>query len=157
HHWASELRALGHTVRLIPARDVQALVRGQKNDYNDALAIAEALGRPQQRFTPIRSIEEHDLQALHRVRRGYLDERTALANRLRGLLAEYGLIVPKGIANLRRRLPELLEDAEQPLTDFVRSVLWNAWQHLRALDQQVQHVDEQLQAQLKADIPAQRL
>lgn len=157
HHWARELRSLGHTVRLIPARDVRALLRGQKNDYHDALAIAEALSRPQQRFTAIRSIADHDLQALHRLRRGYLDERTAVCNRLRGLLAEYGIVIPKGISTLRRRLPELLEDAAQPLTDFVRQLLWNAWQHLRALDQQVQHCDEQLRVQLKADIPAQRL
>jgi transposase len=157
HHWARELQALGHTVRLIPARDVRALLRGQKNDYNDALAIAEAFNRPQQRFTPIRRMEEHDLQALHRLRRGYLDERTALTNRLRGLLAEYGLIVPKGLASLRRHLPELLEDAEQPLTDFVRRLLWDAWQHLQALDQQIQHCDEQLKVQLKTDVQAQRL
>ena len=157
HHWARELRSLGHTVRLIPARDVQALVRGQKNDYHDALAIAEALDRPQQRFAPLRSLQEHDLQALHRLRRGYLDERTALCNRLRGLLAEYGIVLPKGISTLRRRLPELLEDAEPPLSDFLRSLLWQSGQHLRALDQQIQHCDEKLQAQLRVDATAQRL
>jgi transposase len=157
HHWARELQSLGHSVRLIPARDVRALLRGQKNDYHDALAIAEAVGRPQQRFTAVHRIEEHDLQALHRLRRGYLDERTALSNRLRGLLTEYGIVVPKGISSLRRRLPELLEDAEQTLSDFVRSLLWNGWQHLRALDQQIQHCDEQLKAQLKTDAVAQRL
>ena len=157
HYWGRQLQQLGHDVKLIPARDVKALLRGQKNDYNDALAIAEALGRPQQRFVSLKRADEHDLQALHRLRRGYIGERTALTNRLRGLLAEYGVIVPTGIASLRRRLPELLEDAAQPLSALVRACLWQALQHLYRLDEQLRHCDAQLHEQLRTDARAQRL
>lgn len=95
HYWARELQALGHEVRLIPAQHVKAYVRGQKNDYNDARAIAEALGRPGMRFVPPKSQAQQDIQALHRLRSGVVDDRTALCNQLRGLLAEYGIVVPK--------------------------------------------------------------
>lgn len=157
HYWARELEKLGHQVCLVPARDVKALRRGQKNDYNDALAIAEALGRPQQRFVSIRSEAEHDMQALQRLRRGYISERTALSNRMRGLLTEYGLVMPRGLAALRRRIPELLEDADKPLSGMLRALLYQALQHLYGLDEQIQCCEQQLQAQVRNDAKARRL
>ena len=105
HYWGRELEKLGHTVYLVPARDVKALVRTQKNDYHDALAIAEAVRRPTQRFVKVKSVAEQDSQALHRLRSGLIRERTALSNRLRGLLAEYGIVMRTGLATLRRELP----------------------------------------------------
>lgn len=157
HHWARALEKLGHTVRLIPARDVRALRRGQKNDFNDARAIAEALGRPEQRFVPIKQLIDHDYQLLQRLRRGYVDSRTAQGNRIRGLLAEYGLIVPKGLASLRRRVPEILEDADNDLSPVVRHLLHQALQHLQQLDQLITHCNQQMHEQLKGDEIAQRL
>jgi transposase len=157
HHWARQLQALGHTVRLVPARDVQALVRGQKNDYHDALAIAEAVRRPEQRFVAIKSEPEHDLQALQRLRRGYIRERTALSNRLRGLLMEYGIVMARGLATLRRRVPELLEDADNTLSDALRAALHAALAHLQRLDELIAQGDRQLQAQVRRDAVAQRL
>jgi transposase len=144
HYWARQLQALAHQVRLVPAHDVQALRRGQKNDYNDALAIAEAVRRPKQRFVAIKSESDHDIQALHRLRRGYISERTALPNRLRGLLQEFGITIGKGLAPLRRRIPELLEDGAQPLSALMRQLLHQAGQQLLALDQQIQSCDRQL-------------
>ena len=98
-------------------------MRGNKNDYNDALAIAEAVIRPEMRFVSVKTPEQQDVQALHRLRERRLQERTALSNQLRGLLAEYGLILPQGVNLLRRRLPELLEDGENGLSDLFRQLL----------------------------------
>jgi transposase len=97
HHWARELGALGHQVKLIAPQYVKPYVRGNKNDHNDALAIAEAVTRPEMRFVSVKTPEQQDIQALHRLRERRLQERTALCNQLRGLLAEYGLILPKGV------------------------------------------------------------
>jgi transposase len=157
HYWARELTKLGHQVRLVPARDVKALLRGQKNDYHDAFAIAEAVGRPQQRFTPIKQESDHDTQILHRLRRGYVGERTALSNRLRGLLMERGVFIVKGLAPLRRRIPELLEDGDNTLSALVRDLLYRALQHLVELDRQIQHCDQQLKERVRNDEPCQRL
>ena len=93
HYWARQLQALGHEVRLIPAQHVRAYVRGQKNDYNDARAIAEAVVRPQMRVVAVKTVDQQDLQALHRLRQGRVAERTALCNQLRGVLGEYGIVV----------------------------------------------------------------
>jgi transposase len=92
-HWARELRKLGHEPRIMAAEFVEPYRRGGKNDTNDAAAICEAVSRPQMRFVPIKSVEQQAVLAVHRLRQGLVEERTALANRLRGLLAEYGLIV----------------------------------------------------------------
>lgn len=121
HYRARQLQALGHEVRLLPAQHVRAYVRGQKNDraadrYNDARAIAEAVVRPGMRVVAVKSVEQQDVQALHRLRQGRIAERTALCNQLRGVLGEYGIVVAQGVAALRRRLPELLEDADNGLS-----------------------------------------
>ena len=157
HYWARELMQLGHRVRLIPAQHVKAFLRGNKNDYNDARAIAEALGRPAMRFVKVKSIEEQDIQALHRLRQGAVAERTALCNRLRGLLAEYGLVVPRGVNVLRRRIPEWLEDAENGLSGFFRQLLNREYQRLRELDAHVDYYKQQLLAYSQQSEACQRL
>lgn len=139
HYWARELQALGHEVRLIPAQHVKAYVRGQKNDYNDARAIAEALGRPGMRCVPPKSQAQQDIQALHRLRSGVVDDRTALCNQLRGLLAEYGIVVPQGVGRLRRRIPELLEDGENGLNALFRQLLERGYQQLCELDGHIKY------------------
>jgi transposase len=131
HHWARELGALGHQVKLIPPQYVKPYVRGNKNDYNDALAIAEAVIRPEMHFVAVKTTEQQDIQALHRLRERRLADRTALCNQLRGLLAEYGLILPTGVNLLRRSLPELLEDGENGLSDLFRRLLAQNYQQLR--------------------------
>lgn len=138
HYWARELTGQGHTVRLIPAQHVKPYVQGNKNDYNDARAIAEALRRPGMRFVTPRTVARQDVQALHRLRQGCIAERTATSNRLRGLLGEYGLVLPKGVSVLRRQLPVLLEDAGNGLTAFCRRLLAQAYRRLLELDAHIE-------------------
>lgn len=103
-HWARKLRELGHEVKLIPAQHVIAFRRGPKNDRNDAEAITEAAGRPRMRTAPVKTIEQQDLQAIHRVRARLVHNRTALVSEMRGLLMEYGIVRAKGVAAFRRWL-----------------------------------------------------
>ena len=109
-HWARELRKLGHEPRIMAAEFVEPYRQGGKNDANDAAAICEAVGRHKMRFVPVKSVEKQAVLAVHRLRQGLVEERTALANRVRGLLAEYGVVVGMGIDRLRRALPDILED-----------------------------------------------
>ena len=97
HYWAHQFTSLGHQVKLIPAQFVKPFVQGNKNDYNDALAIAEAVIRPNMRFVTPKTTAQQDVQALHRLRERRLQERTVLCNQIRGLLAEYGLIFHKAL------------------------------------------------------------
>ena len=119
HFWARELRALGHEVRLIPAQHVKAYVRGNKNDYNDARAIGEAAGRSDIRAVSVKTVEQQDVQALYRLRAARVKERTALCNQVRALLGEYGVVLAQGVGTVRRRVPEVLEDAENGISDFL--------------------------------------
>ena len=137
HYWARELGKQGHEVRLMSPQFVKPYVKGNKNDANDAEAICEAVGRPSMRFVPVKSPEQQDVLALHRVRSGLVKERTAQGNRLRGLLGEYGIVIGKGLAQLRKRLPEILEDAENDLSDLVRALFADLHVRILALDQQV--------------------
>lgn len=157
HYWARELIALGHEVKLIPAQHVKAFLRGNKNDYNDALAIAEAVTRPEMRFVGIKSIEQQDIQALVRLRAGRIKDRTALGNQLRGLLAEYGIVLPRGVSVLRRRLPELLEEAENGLTDRFRHLLASGYEQLKQLDSCISEYAKELQQWSQQQDACQRL
>ncbi len=100
HHWARKLQGMGHTVRLMAPQFVKPYVKTNKNDAADAEAICEAVGRPNMRFVPIKNIEQQSVLALHRVRQGFVKARTAQANQIRGLLGEFGLIIPQGIGQL---------------------------------------------------------
>jgi transposase len=146
HYWARELGNQGHEVRLMSPQFVKPYVKGNKNDANDAEAICEAVGRPNMRFVPVKSAEQQDLLALHRVRSGLMKERTAQANRLRGLLGEYGIVIGKGLAQLRKRLPKILEDAENDLSDLVRTLFAELHGRILALDQQVAAYGDKLKA-----------
>lgn len=157
HYWARELGALGHQVKLLPPRYVKPYVRGNKNDYNDALAIAEAVTRPQMRVVSVKTTGQQDIQALHRLRERRLADRTALCNQLRGLLAEYGLIFPKGVNVLRRRVPELLENAENGLSALFRRLLAQGYQQLQELDEHIDVYTEEMMRQSQQDEACQRL
>ena len=108
HYWAREIEKLGHTVKLMSPQFVIPYRKGNKNDPNDAEAICEAVTRPSMRFVPIKNEEQQDLQALHRVREQLVKNRTALANQIRGLLRERGVVVAQAIARLRAALPVIL-------------------------------------------------
>ncbi|MCU7807234.1 MAG: IS110 family transposase, partial [Candidatus Thiodiazotropha sp. (ex Semelilucina semeliformis)] len=116
NYWARQLQQLAHDVRQISPQFVKPYVQTNKNDYNDAQAICEAVTRPNMRFVPPKSIEQQDLQALHRIRMRLVRDRTALVNQTRGLLREYGVFLALGIHSFREQLPQVLEDAENALT-----------------------------------------
>ena len=157
HHWARELQSQGHQVKLIPPQYVKPFVRGNKNDYNDALAIAEAVVRPEMRFVSIKTPEQQDIQALHRLRERRLRDRTALCNQLRGLLAEYGIVFPRGVNVLRKPIPEILEDGENGLSDFFRGMLSRSYQQLTELDEHIASYTQSLEVLSRQDDACQRL
>ena len=100
HYWARQFQAFGHTVKLMSPQFVKPYVKSNKNDTQDAEAICEAVTRPSMRFVAIKTVEQQDIQSLHRIRSGLVQRRTALANQIRGLLNEYGIIIPQGITQL---------------------------------------------------------
>ena len=136
-YWARRLQALGHEVRLISPQFVKPYVKTNKNDRNDAEAVCEAATRPQMRFVPVKTIEQQDIQAVHRVRQLLVQQRTALVNQARGLLREYGVFIPAGIRQFRHAMPGVLEDAENELTDLTRRLMADLYQRLLELDRQV--------------------
>lgn len=146
HHWGRVFGRLGHSVRLMSAQYVKPYVKRQKNDRADAEAICEAVQRPSMRFVPVKSLEQQDLQSAHRVRQGLMGERTALINRIRGLLSEYGLTLARGPAAVRRALPTLLEDAENGLTAFARQLMAELAEQLRLQEKRIARVEELMRA-----------
>jgi len=135
NYWAREIMLLGHEVKLISPQYVKPYVKGNKNDYNDAQAIAEAAQRSNMRFVPIKSVEQQDVQNFHRQRERIKKERTALVNQIRGLLAEYGIVIKKGVAAVRRELPRILEDAENGLNTLSRELFAELQDELHALEE----------------------
>ncbi len=142
HHWARLLQSRGYTVKLIPPQFVKPYVKSNKNDAKDAEAICEAMSRPNMRFVTVKSVEQQDIQATHRIRAELITQRTAKANQIRGLVAEYGLVAPKHLRSLRAAIPCWLEDAENGLTGDFRSLLQGVWEDLRALDDRVGEMDQ---------------
>lgn len=157
HYWARELQKLGHEVKLIAPQFVKPYVKGNKTDGNDAAAICEAVSRPHMHFVPINTLEQQDMQALHRIREQLVKQRTALANQMRGLLHEYGVVIPSGISRLRAKLPLTLEDAENGLSDLSRELIHELYQRLRTLDEQVRQYDRRIEQVFKQDERCQRL
>jgi len=146
HHWARKLEGFGHTVRLMAPQFVKPYVKTNKNDAADAEAICEAVARPNMRFVPVKNMAQQAVLALHRVRQALVKARTAQSNQIRGLLGEFGLIIPKGIAHIGRRVPEILEDASNELPGSFRQLLKRLMDHLKDLDRQVGELEVQIQS-----------
>ena len=123
HHWSRELQALGHTVRLMPAAYVKPYVKRQKNDVTDAEAICEAVTRPNMRFVPTKTVDQLDLQALHRVRERLVSQRTGIINQIRAFLLERGIAVRQGLRFLRLELPGILATRADVLSPRMMRVL----------------------------------
>lgn len=157
HYWARKLQGLGHTVKLMAPQFVKPYVKTNKNDAADAEAICEAVSRPNMRFVPMKSSEQLAVLALHRARQGFVKARTAQANQLRGLLAEHGIIIPKGIAHIGKHLPEILEEYENGLPGTFRQFLERLGEHLKALDRQVQELEVQLQSWHRENVASKKL
>jgi transposase len=157
HHWARKLQALGHTVKLMAPQFVKPYVKSNKNDVADAEAICEAVSRPTMRFVPIKSIDQQSVLAMHRVRQGFVKARTAQANQIRGLLAEFGMVVPQGIAYIASRVPDLIEDASNSLTGDFRLLIDRLLEHLKVLDTQVDEIEVRIKAWHQASVVSKRL
>lgn len=157
HYWARTLKVLGHEVKLVAPQHVKAFVRGQKNDYNDAAAIAEAVNQASMHFVPVKSAAQLDLQALQRLRSRLIRERTGLSNQLRGLLAEHGIVLAQSLRVLHQRLPEVLEDADNGLSALFRRLLQLGWQHLLQIEAQVVELHRELTHAVQQDEACQRL
>jgi transposase len=144
HHWARQLRARGFVVKLIAPQFVKPYVKSNKNDANDAEAVCEAMSRPSMRFVAVKTVGQQDIQAAHRIRSELISQRTAKANQIRGLVAEYGLVAPQQLARLRAAVPDWLEDAGNGLTSRFRGLLNALWEDLKALDRRVAELDREI-------------
>lgn len=157
HYWGRQLRALGHNVTLISPQHVKPYLRGNKNDYNDSRAIAEAVTRPEMPTVGIKTVAEQDMQALHRMRSQCLRDRTALSNSIRGLLGEYGIVLTTGVATLRRTIPEILEDADNGLSLLFRNLLARRYEQLVELEGHIAFYTKELERLSRQDEACQRL
>ena len=157
HYWARKLQALGHTVQLIPPQYVKPFVKRNKNDAADAEAICEAVVRPNMPAVPIKNASQQAILSVHRARQGFVKARTAQANQIRGLLAEYGIAIPQGIGHIAKRIPEILEDGENDLPGSFRSLLQRLADHLKALDRQVGELEVEIQLWHRENDASQKL
>jgi len=157
HYWAREIKRIGHEVELLPPQHIKAYLRGQKNDYNDAFAIAESALHGMIRPIPIKCVEQQDNQAFHRIRSQLVGDKTRLINQVRGLLAEYGIVLPLSEAAFRREIPTILCDAENGLTVQFRELLDRQHQRFLALVEEVAWYRDQLNVQAKTDGVCSRL
>lgn len=144
NYWARKFIQFGHTVKLMSPQFVKPYVKSNKNDKNDAEAICEAVARPTMRFIPIKEVKQQDIQALHRIRSQLIQTRTALVNQIRGLLAEYGVIIPIQIQNVRKRLSEILDDQSNELTEFSRALFKELYEDLIKIDERMHSCDKKL-------------
>lgn len=157
HDWARRLAALGHTVKLIAPQFVKPYVKANKHDAADAEAICEAVSRPSMRFVAVKTPEQQALLSLHRARQGFVKARTAQANQIRGLLAEFGLVAPKGLAHLKTRIPEILEDAKNGLPASFRELIQVLSAHLAELDRQVHDLTQRIEMAHRENTLSRRL
>jgi len=157
HVLGRALAAQGHQVRLIPAQFVKPFVKSNKNDFIDAEAIAEAVQRPQMRFVPVKTEDQLDLQALHRVRDRLVSRRTSVINQIRAFLLERGITFRQGRRHLKSRMPFILEDAEVSLTPRMRSLIDALWQEWKAVELSIDDFTKQIEAIARQDNKCQRL
>jgi transposase len=157
HYWAHQLSTLGHTVKLMAPQFVKPYVKTNKNDAADAEGICEAVSRPNMRFVPVKNTTQLALLGLHRARQKFVAERTAQGNQIRGLLAEFGLVIQKGIGSIERRVPEILEEAGNGLSGQSRALFARLFEHLRSLARQVKELDREIKACHGEDAKSQRV
>ena len=157
HYWARKLREQGHEVKLMAPQFVKPYVKANKTDAADAEAICEAVTRPTMRFVPIKSIDQHAVLSLHRARSGFVKSRSAQANQIRGLLGEFGIVLPQGIVHVARRLPDIIEDAENGLPMVFRELLLRLRSYLLELNRQIEELEGQIAIWHKNNEESQRL
>ena len=153
HDWARRFGAFGHTVRIMASRFVAPYRKSGKNDGNDAEAICEAVQRPNMRFVPVKSVEQQSVLTLHRVRQGFVEERTATINRIRGLLAEFGVVLAARAVEVRRGAARAAEN----LPALARQAIEDLLEHLRTLDERIAAYDRELEHLARSSEAATRL
>jgi transposase len=157
HHLSRRLKALGHDARLMPAKYVRPYSRGQKNDFRDAEAIAEAVQRPTKKFVATKSVDQLDLQALHRVRERLVGERTGIVNQIRAFLLERGIAVRQGPRFLRLKLPRVLGAASEVLSPRMARIIEELAVDWRRLDQRIDELSREIDAIARQDAGCERL
>ena len=153
HEWGRRFQQHGHTVKLMAPKFVAPYRKSEKNDGNDAEAVCEAVSRPSMRFVPVKSTEQQALLAVHRVRQGFVVERTALINRLRGLMSEFGVVLALRSVTVRRQAAQ----AAEQLPELARGAIGDLLEQLRVLDERIAKYDKQIEAQARLSEPARRL
>ncbi len=157
HYWARTAQRHGHTARIIPAKAVAPFRQGHKTDSNDALAVAEAARRPNIKDAPMKTIEQQGLQAIQRSRDLLVQESTALSNHMRGLLMEFGVVIPQGFAALRRMLPQILEDGDNEVPDMYRPTLHRLYHRFLELREDIQSMNVEVKELVKRHPDCKRL
>jgi transposase len=157
HFLGRALRAQGHDVKLIPAQFVKPFVKSNKNDFLDAEAIAEAVDRQNMRFVSIKTDDQLDLQALHRVRERVMQRRTAVINQIRAFLLERGMVFAKSPIRLREAIPSVLENVEENLTPRMRSLIAMMWNEWKGLELQITELNDEVERIASSDAACQRL
>ena len=157
HYWARTAHRHGHNVKIIPAKAVAPFRQGHKTDENDALAVAEAARRPNVKVAPLKTVEQQGMQAVQRSRELLVHERVSLSNHLRGLLMEFGIVIPQGFASLYRQLPEILEDGENELPDLYRPTLNLLYGRLCNLREDLEQLNREIETLVRQNPMCQRL
>src|SRR4029453_5751587 len=157
HYWARRFRAHGHEVKLMAPQFVKPYVKSHKNDSRDAEAIAEPGTRPPLRFVPMKDVDQQDMQARHRVRERLIGERTALVHEVHGLMHEYGMVMPKGVAKFRQAVVGKLEADKDKLTPLSQEMFWKLVEEFAALEAQLAYYQEKLEALAQTHPECQRL
>lgn len=156
-YWARELEQFGHVVKLIAPQYVVPFRQGNKNDYNDALAIAEAAQRPNMRFVKPKCVEQQDVQLLHRMRERLTKQSTALINQVRGMLAEYGIVITKSKSAFKAQLPDILVDEANTLTTKGRAIFYQLYEEVTDIDKRLKSCDTQVLNETQNNVVCQRL
>ncbi len=155
--WARKFEALGHRVKIVSPQYVKPFVRGQKNDGNDAEAICTAARQPHIPLVPKKSVEQQDIQALHRARQRIVNHRTATVCQIRGLLLDRGFAIAQSITRARRRIPEILSDLSNELTAMAREAIGELWDLFCDLDRRIASFDKKIEAVFRASSTCQRI
>ena len=157
HHWGRTLQSLGHKVLLIAPQYVKPYVKSQKNDAADAAAICEAASRRHMRFVALKDVEQQSVQAIHTVRSGFIKQRTAISNQIRGLLAEFGVVIPVGLSTLRSQVPVIVQDQDNGVPVMVKTLIGTLLDQVKLMDDQIAQLDCQIRQWALRNEAAKRL
>lgn len=157
HYWAQKVMSMGHQAMLLSAKSVTPFRQGHKTDKQDARAIAVAACQPEMKSVAVKNVEQQALQSIERIRQHYSDSLTATSNLIRGLLYEFGITIPKGKAALRRKIPEILEDAENQLPDCFRAQLHTLFESYKLSSEQLKTLEGELFSLIKKQSDCKRL